>query len=189
MGIFRERRREEGKGQAEGRLLEREGGELIHCAPARCPVQRVLFLVVGLALGLAASAPAIRGEASGRRVINLPGRSAEAPFSDSVLAGDTLYLAGKLGLDPKTGKPPADPEQEIRLMLDRVKDNLAAAGMTMDDLVKVEIHCSDISLYDRFNAIYKTYFTTSDLPARAFLGSGPLLRGARFEITAIAVKR
>jgi 2-iminobutanoate/2-iminopropanoate deaminase len=61
-------------------------------------------------------------------------------------------------------------------------------GMTMDDLVQVRIYCPDLTLYDEFNAIYRTYFT-DHYPARAFIGSGPLLRGGRFELTGVAVKR
>jgi reactive intermediate/imine deaminase len=123
-----------------------------------------------------------------RRHINLPNRAVAAPFSDAVLVGDTLYLAGRLGLDPLTGKPPADPEQEARLVLDGVKTVLAEAGMTMDDVVSVQVFCSDLSLFEKWNGVYRTYFT-KDLPARAFIGSGPLLRGGRFEMQAIAVKR
>src|SRR5512145_184681 len=81
-----------------------------------------------------------------RKVINLPERQPELPFSDSILIGDTLYLAGKIGIDPKTGKAPEKVEDEIRLVMDRVKQNLEAAGMTMDDLVSVQVFCSDISL-------------------------------------------
>jgi len=57
----------------------------------------------------------------------------------------------------------------------------------MDDLVSVQVFCPDLSLYDKFNAVYRSYFT-KDFPARAFIGSGPLLRGAHFEAQAIAVK-
>ena len=60
--------------------------------------------------------------------------------------------------------------------------------MTMDDLVSVQVFCSDVSLYGTFNDVYKGYFTKG-FPARAFLGSGPLLFGARFEVQGIAVKR
>jgi reactive intermediate/imine deaminase len=123
-----------------------------------------------------------------RRYFNLPGRTATAPFSDGVMTGNILYLAGRLGLDPKTGKPPEDVEQEIRLLLDGIKSVLSEAGMTMDDLVQVQIFCPDLTLYDKFNAVYKTYFT-GQMPARAFIGSGPLLRGARFEVMGVAVKR
>ncbi len=122
-----------------------------------------------------------------RRAINLPSRPVQAPFSDGVLVGDTLYLAGRIGLDPKTGKPPEDLEQEIRIVLDGVKATLAEAKMSMDDLVYVQVFCPDLSLYDKFNAVYRSYFT-KDFPARAFVGSGPLLRGAHFEVQAIAVK-
>lgn len=123
-----------------------------------------------------------------RRHIVLPNRKDTLPYSDGVLVGDTLYLAGKIGIDPKTGKPPEDVEKEIRLLLDGMKTTLAAANMTMDDLVSVQIFCPDLSLYEKFNEIYRTYFI-KDFPARAFIGSGPLLRGGRFEAQGIAVRR
>ena len=122
-----------------------------------------------------------------RRYLNLPGRTVQAPFSDAVLVGNTLYFAGRIGLDPKTGQAPADLEQEIHLLLDGMKTTLESAGMTMDHLVMVQVFCPDLSLYDRFNKIYSSYFKGS-FPARAFIGSGPLLRGGHFEATAIAVK-
>jgi enamine deaminase RidA (YjgF/YER057c/UK114 family) len=59
--------------------------------------------------------------------------------------------------------------------------------MTMQDLVSLQIFCPDVSLFTQFNEIYRTYFA-EPLPARAFIGSGPLLFGARFEIQGIAVK-
>ena len=76
---------------------------------------------------------------------------------------------------------------EIRLLLDGVKTTLSAADLTMDDLVSVQIFCPDLALYDKFNEIYRTYFTNG-FPARAFIGSGQLLRGGRFEMQAIAVR-
>jgi 2-iminobutanoate/2-iminopropanoate deaminase len=123
-----------------------------------------------------------------RRHIILPNRKDTLPYSDGVLAGDTLYLAGRIGIDPDTGKPPAELEKEIRFLLDGMKTTLAAANMTMDDLVSVQVFCPDLSLYEKFNEIYRTYFI-KDFPARAFIGSGPLLRGGRFEAQGIAVRR
>jgi 2-iminobutanoate/2-iminopropanoate deaminase len=113
---------------------------------------------------------------------------ANLPFSDAVWHGDTLYLSGHLGLDPKTGKPGATPEEEARLVLDGVKGTLEAAGLTMEDLLSVQIFCSDVSLFEKFNTVYRTYFP-GDFPARAFLGSGKLLFDARFEVQGIAGKR
>jgi 2-iminobutanoate/2-iminopropanoate deaminase len=113
---------------------------------------------------------------------------ANLPFSDAVWAGDTLYLSGHLGLDPQTGKPGDTPEKEAHLVLDAFRRTLETAGLTMDDLVSVQIFCSDVALFKTFNSVYVTYFN-GEFPARAFLGSGQLLFGARFEVQGIAVKR
>ena len=110
------------------------------------------------------------------------------PFNEAVIVGNTMYVAGHIGLDPKTGKPPADVEEEIKLLLDSFKATVEKGGMTMDDLVMVTVHCPDVSLYGKFNAEYVKYFK-GDLPARAFLGSGPLLFGAHFEMLGTAAKR
>jgi reactive intermediate/imine deaminase len=153
---------------------------------------RMLFigLACGLLIGLTIGGVAVysQGQGAGRRVINLPNRNVNAPFSDGIMVGNTLYLAGRLGIDPKTNKVPEDPEQEARLMIDGIKAVLTEAGMTMDDLVTVQVFCSDVALFDKFNGVYRSYFK-KDFPARAFLGSGKLLRDARFELQAIAVKQ
>lgn len=109
------------------------------------------------------------------------------PFSNGVLVGDTLYLGGHLGLD-KSGKVPANVEDEVNLVMEAIKKTVESAGLTMDDVVSIQVHCSDLSLYDSFNKIYKTYFKNR-YPARAFLGSGKLLRDAHFEVLGIAVKK
>ena len=120
-----------------------------------------------------------------KRYINLPGRRGNLPFSDAVLAGDTLYVSGRIGFRPGTTEVPKDPSEEARYLLDGIRSVVEGAQMTMNDLVYVQIFCPDVSLFDTFNAVYRQYFS-GDLPARAFLGSGPLLFGARFEMMAIA---
>lgn len=122
-----------------------------------------------------------------RRALNPPGKTVQAPFSTAIAYGDTLYISGNIGLDPNTGKPPEKMEDEIRLLLDSYKATLAQANLTMDDLAYVQVFCTDLSYFDKFNAIYKTYFT-KDYPARAFIGAGSLLRGGHFELQAIAVR-
>jgi 2-iminobutanoate/2-iminopropanoate deaminase len=123
-----------------------------------------------------------------RNYVNLPTRTSGLPFSDGVLVGSTLYLAGRIGIDPLTGQAPADVEAELELLFNGVEAVLAEAAMTMDDLVSVQIFSPDLSLWDRFNAAYVKRFT-APLPARAFIGSGPLLRGGRFEMMGVAVRR
>ena len=138
----------------------------------------LLLNLFAIAVGLAASGKRIRSERTER---------ANLPFSDAVWHGDTLYLSGHIGLDPKTGRPPSTAEEEARLVLDGVKATLAAAGLTMDNLLFVQIFCSDVTLFEAFNVVYRTYFK-GDFPARAFLGSGKLLFDARFEVQGIAGK-
>ncbi|HEX7288603.1 MAG TPA: RidA family protein [Candidatus Angelobacter sp.] len=116
-------------------------------------------------------------------------KKANYPFSDAVWAGDTLYLSGHIGLDPKTGKPPASASAEAKLVLDAFQQTLAAAGLQMSDLVSLQIFCSDVSLFAEFNSVYRTYFRNDEYPARAFLGSGRLLFDARFEVQGIAAKQ
>ena len=123
-----------------------------------------------------------------RRYVKLSGRQPGLPFSDAVLAGDTLYLSGRLGLDSTTGKVPAEIGDELKLLFDGFVAVLKQAGMTMDDLVSVQVFSPDVSLWERFNREYLKRFS-GELPARAFLGSGPLLMGARFEMMGVAVKR
>ncbi|HEY0614877.1 MAG TPA: RidA family protein [Candidatus Elarobacter sp.] len=112
--------------------------------------------------------------------------SAGLPFRESVRAGDTVYVAGQIGLDPQTRKPPEDLREEARLVMERVRGVLQRQGMTMADLTMVTVHAPNVeSDYAAFNDVYVTFFD-GPYPARAFLGSGPLLFGARFEVTAIA---
>ncbi len=143
----------------------------------------IAFVVIGLAT--AAAADDTRTE---RRTFSLPQTEALGiPISDAVLVGNTLYLSGNGGIDLSTMEVPEDPKDEARLLMENVKATLALADMTLDDLVSVTIYCPDLSLFGQFNEVYRSYFD-GDYPARAFVGSGKLLFGMRFEIQAIAVK-
>ncbi|MGD0791010.1 MAG: Rid family hydrolase [Terriglobales bacterium] len=125
--------------------------------------------------------------AESRRYINLPNRRAGLPFSDAVLVGDTLYISGRIGLDPATGLAPESIDAELDLLFDGFQAVLRQAGMTMDDLVWVQVHSPDVSLWQQFNSAYVKLFSR-EFPARAFLGSGPLLMNGRFEMLGMAVK-
>jgi len=109
------------------------------------------------------------------------------PFSDAVLAGDTLYVAGHIGLDARVGSVPADADSEAKAVMDAVKHTVEAAGLTMDDFVSVTVYCTDLALYDKFNAVYRGYFP-GHYPARAFIGAEKLVRGAHFEVMGVAVR-
>jgi 2-iminobutanoate/2-iminopropanoate deaminase len=108
------------------------------------------------------------------------------PFSSGVLVGNTLYIAGATGVDPNTKGSPS-PEEEARMVMDGVKEVVEQAGMTMDDIVSLQVFCTDLANYDVFNSVYATYFH-GDYPARAFVGVPKLLFGARYEVMGIAVR-
>ena len=126
--------------------------------------------------------------AQSRRYVNLPNRRAGLPFSDGVLVADTLYISGRIGLEPATGEAPENIDTELDLLFDGFQAVLRHAGMTMDDLVWVQVYSPDVSLWQHFNAAYVKLFSR-EFPARAFLGSGTLLLKGRFEMLGIAVKR
>lgn len=148
----------------------------------------VVVMLVVLVVGIGALWVDESLGASQHRFMNVPGRTDDNPYSNAVLVGDTLYLAGAIGLDPETGAPPPQIEDEVRLVMDGMQRRLERVGMSMNDLVMVEVHCPDLSLYTQFNDVYRTYFE-DHFPARAFLGSGPLLAGGHFEITGVAVQQ
>jgi 2-iminobutanoate/2-iminopropanoate deaminase len=142
-------------------------------------VASVLFFVLCVAAGAADRKHIVKPRSGDRKAL---------PFSEGVLVGNTLYIAGHIGLDAKTNMPPASPEEEARLVMDEFKQTVESAGLSMDDVVSIQVFCTDLNLYDEFNGVYKTYFH-ADYPARAFLGAASLLRGGRYEVMGIAVKR
>src|ERR1700731_4643510 len=124
---------------------------------------RVLSFVAVLAAGgffVARGALSQSTASATRRAISLPDDNPQLPFSGAILAGSTLYLSGRIGTDSKTGKAPAEIDDEIKLLLDRVKATLTASGLTMDDLVYVQVACTDLAIYEKLNAAYRSYFTT-----------------------------
>jgi len=152
------------------------------------PVPVVLFLA---ACSVQTPPPAAAPEASEpERSYVEPRTAADAtlpPFSGAVLTGNTLYVSGHIGVDDQQ-RVPETAEAEAASVLDQVKATIEQAGMTMDDLVYVQVFCSDVSNYDAFNTVYRRYFQ-KEFPSRAFVGVGTLLFGARFEVQGIAVRR
>jgi len=138
-----------------------------------------------LIAALLAASTSFASEASGQAVSyvnpNSASNAAGSPFSGAVMVGNTLYLSGMLGRGDTA-------EDAARNALDAIKSTLEAAGMTMDDLVNVQIFAADLADYAGFNTVYRSYFTR-EFPARAFVGAGALLANAKFEVVGIAARR
>jgi 2-iminobutanoate/2-iminopropanoate deaminase len=138
-----------------------------------------------LSAGLVAVALSIASSAAAQEVRHINPNSATntggSPFSGAVLVGNTLYMSGMLGRGDTA-------EAAAFNVLDAMRDVLAQADMTMDDLVNVQIFAASLDDYSAFNTAYRGYFRR-EFPARAFIGAGSLLANARFEVIGIAVKR
>jgi 2-iminobutanoate/2-iminopropanoate deaminase len=109
------------------------------------------------------------------------------PFSAGILSGDTLYISGQTGTDPKTGKMPEDFEAEVRQTLDNVGLILKEAGMSFDDAVSVQVYLTDMGLFQSMNGVYTKYFK-EPRPTRTTVGVAKLVGTARVEITVTARK-
>jgi 2-iminobutanoate/2-iminopropanoate deaminase len=117
----------------------------------------------------------------------LPG-APPRPYSQAVMAADTLYLSGTVGNDPKTGKPPHAFPDAVRQAIANQTGALKAAGLTWADVVKVNVYVKDISKYAEFNAIYMAAIP-APLPARTFIAVADLPANGQVEIEGIAVRR
>jgi 2-iminobutanoate/2-iminopropanoate deaminase len=126
---------------------------------------------------------------STRQFINLPGRPTSLPFSDGVLVRDTLYLAGRIGIDPATGTVPTDVNAELMFLFDGIEAVLRQAEMTMDDLVYVQIFSPDISLCEDFNRAYVKRFSRAAPASPRLHRLRPAPFGARLEMIGIGDRR
>jgi reactive intermediate/imine deaminase len=115
------------------------------------------------------------------------GAKAAGPYSPGIQAGNFLFVAGQVGRD-KNGKYPESFEDEVKQTLENVKAVLDKAGYTFADAVSVQVHLTDISLFDRMNKVYMTWFP-EPRPARTTVGGVQLVGPARIEITVTCWKK
>jgi len=114
--------------------------------------------------------------------------AAIGPYSQAVLVGDTLYCSGQLGIDPETSDLLNDSlENETDRVLENLGAVLKAASMDYDNVVRCTVFLTDINDYGLINEIYARYFS-EDPPAREAVEVAALPRGARVEISCIAVR-
>ncbi|MEL6760860.1 MAG: Rid family detoxifying hydrolase [Myxococcota bacterium] len=111
----------------------------------------------------------------------------DAPYSEAVRAGSTLFLAGKLGIDPNTGQlAPGGIQPETRRALTSIRDVLERHGAELADVVKCTVFLADIEEWAAMNEVYREFFPRKP-PARSAVGVSGLGRDARVEIECIAL--
>ena len=110
------------------------------------------------------------------------------PYSQAVLAGNTLYCSGQIAIDPATGKlSDGDVTLQAHLCLKNIKNILQAAQMDINNVVKVSCFLKEMSDFAQFNEVYAQYFLENQ-PARSCVAVKDLPKGALVEIEVIAVK-
>ena len=108
------------------------------------------------------------------------------PFSQAIDGGALLFLSGQVGQDPATGKlVPGGVAAETEQLLDNIATVLAAAGKTMDDVVRAGVFLADMADFAVMNAVYERRFATP-YPARTCVQAAALPLGARVEIDVVA---
>ena len=140
-----------------------------------------------LAPALAAALLSGLSLAQEHRAISLAGPGASLPFSDGVVAGNMLFVAGQEGLDG--GKlAPGGIGPETRAALAAIERVVKAAGFQMNDIVSVTVYLADIKDFDDMNKVYRTVVPDPKL-ARATVQAAALVGNAHVEIAVIAVKQ
>ena len=113
--------------------------------------------------------------------------AAIGPYSQATRTGNLVFLSGQTPLDPATGNlVEGDIAVQARQAFDNIKAVVAAAGGTMDDIVRVGLYLTDLSQFAAVNAVMQEYFT-APFPARSTIGVSALPKGVAFEADAVMV--
>ncbi|WP_276361525.1 RidA family protein [Daejeonella sp. H1SJ63] len=145
------------------------------------------LLILGLTSCINNQTTETKKAISEKKFIMPEGYNRGLPFTPGILVDGTLYVAGFSGEDAKTGVIPEDFETEVKQALDKIGVILKEADMDYKDVVSVQVYLTDMTLFDRMNKVYRTYFD-EPRPTRSIMGLKELIGPARFEITVTARK-
>ncbi len=147
----------------------------------------VRVFLCAFAIALIVSLAGQRGYGQERKVVNLsPARG--LPFSDGIVAGNTLYIAGQEGTDDSGKLADGGIAPETTAALGNIEKILKAAGFELKDVVSVTIYLADIHEFGDMNKVYKSVIPDPK-PVRATIQAAALVNNARIEVAAIAVKQ
>jgi 2-iminobutanoate/2-iminopropanoate deaminase len=111
------------------------------------------------------------------------------PYNQAILSGNTLYTSGQIAINPETSELVLDTIQaETKQVMENMKEVLAAAEMTFENVVKASIFISDMNNFTEINKIYGQYFNEETAPARETVEVANLPKFVNVEISMIAIK-
>ncbi len=148
---------------------------------------RVLRSFLFLTLVALTVAPAWQCSYAQHKAVNLSSAN-NLPFSDGIVAGNTLYIAGQQGADASGKLVPGGISAETKATLETIEKVVKKAGFELKDIVSVNVYLADINEFGEMNTVYKA-FLPNPKPARTTIQAAALVNHARIEISAIAVKQ
>jgi len=151
-------------------------------------LRRFLTLTISVTAVLAAIlvvVPVCRSQE--HKAISVSGNKS-LPFSDGILAGSTLYVAGQEGTDDQGKLVAGGITAETKTALDNIQKVIKAAGFDLKDIVSVTVYLADVKEFGDMNKVYRE-FMPDPKPARATIQAAGLVNNARIEVSAIAVKQ
>jgi 2-iminobutanoate/2-iminopropanoate deaminase len=115
--------------------------------------------------------------------------AAVGPYSQATRAGDFVFTAGQIPLDPATGKiVDGDIQAQTRRALQNLQAVLEAAGCTLENVLKTTVFLQNMEDFRAMNDVYATFFATNP-PARSAVEVAALPLGAQIEIEAVALRK
>ena len=155
---------------------------------AKAPPARAVLGVYRLPTDIAVEINAVAfRDLSRKRRIAPAGDSQNLSWSPGMMAGNRLYLSGFMGADA-AGRIPQDPDAQVQLAFDNMKQTLAAAGMDFRHVVFVNPYLTD-KASQKMNDIYAKHFEFGNTPARATIRVTSLPGGNTIAFTGVAVRR
>lgn len=113
--------------------------------------------------------------------------AAIGPYSQGIVAGETVYVSGQIPLDPETGAFPEGIAAQTAQSLKNMQAILAEQGLTLDNVVKTTVFLADMNDFAAMNEVYGQFFS-QPYPARSAVQVAKLPKDAPLEIECIAVK-
>lgn len=117
--------------------------------------------------------------------------AAIGPYVQGVDLGNLVFTSGQIPLNPRTGEVPASIEQQTQQSLENVQAVLAAANLTMADIIKTTVFVTDLGQFSQINQVYSDFFTKEGIdqfPARSCVQVARLPKDVGIEIEAIALR-
>lgn len=112
---------------------------------------------------------------------------AVGPYSQAIVAGNLVFTAGEIPLDPKTGVIPETIEEQAELAMNNLLAVIKAGGADRNTVVSVNLYLADMGDFAKVNAIYEKFFA-KPFPARTCIAVASLPKGVKIEVSAIAAK-